>query len=99
MYVSLKSLVPALLRLTRIIQPYLIVILFLVFALVYALTIVKINSLSSAPLDTSAVDDKVKTTPTPRIDAKAADQLQTLKDNSVNVQTLFEESRSSPFQE
>lgn len=95
----MKSPLASLLLLARILQPYLIVIFFLIFALVYALTIVKINSLSNAPLDQGAVADEVKASPTPRIDAKAADQLQTLKDNSVNVQTLFEENRTSPFQE
>lgn len=96
---SLKSLLPILLKLVRQLQPYLNVILFLVFAIVYALTIFKINSLSNAPVDQGAVADEAKASPAPRIDAGAAEQLQTLKDNSVNVQTLFDENRDSPFQE
>jgi hypothetical protein len=96
---SLSSLLPILLKLARQLQPYLNVILFVMFALVYALTIVKINSLSSAPVDQGVVADEVKASPTPRIDASAAEQLQTLKDNSVNVQTLFDDTRSSPFEE
>ena len=96
---SLKLPLPALLKLARKLQPYLTVILFLVFAVVYALTIMRINALSNPPLDSGAVADEVKASPTPRIDASAAEQLQTLKDNSVNVQTLFDEGRSSPFQE
>ena len=91
--------VPMLMRLARKLQPYLNVMLFMVFAAVYVFMIMKINSLSDAPVDENAVLEQVNASPAPRIDSKAVDQLQTLKDNSVNVQTLFEENRSSPFQE
>ena len=71
----------------------------MVFAMVYVYMIMKVNSLSNAPVDDNALHQQVNASPAPRIDSKAAGQLQTLKDNSVNVQTLFEENRSSPFQE
>lgn len=93
------NLVPLLLKLIRRLQPYLNVILFMVFAVVYALMIMKINSLSSTPVDESEVLEQVNSAPGPRIDPEVVEQLQTLKDNSENVQTLFEENRSSPFQE
>ena len=96
---SIKSPMPILMKLARKLQPYLNVILFVMFALVYAFMIIKINSLSNTPVDESEVLNQVNSTPAPRIDADAVKQLQTLKDNSVNVQTLFEENRSSPFQE
>jgi hypothetical protein len=68
-------------------------------AIIYSYIILQINTLSNAPLDESQVAAQSKATPTPHIDARAAQQLQTLKDNSVNVQALFEQNRQSPFQE
>lgn len=97
--VNLKSLSQPAERFARKVKPYAGVILFLLFALVYGFIVLRINMLSNAPVDPTAVTDQVKASPTLRIDAHAAEQLQTLKDNSVNVQTLFEQGRTNPFQE
>lgn len=83
----------------RKLMPYAGVMLFLLFALVYGFLVLRINMLSGASVDPTAVTDQVKASPTLRIDSRAAGQLQTLKDNSVNVQTLFEQDRTNPFQE
>jgi len=80
-------------------RPYLGVGLFLLFAAVYGYLVLKINSLSNPTIDVSEVISQAVDAPTPRIDAQAAEQLLKLKDNSVNVQTLFEEGRKNPFQE
>ncbi|HJQ09365.1 MAG TPA: hypothetical protein VJ836_07865 [Candidatus Saccharimonadales bacterium] len=57
------------------------------------------NTMSTAAVDESKVTEQVQALATPRIDEDAIKQLQTLKDNSVNVQALFDESRTNPFQE
>jgi len=59
--------------------------------------VVQINVLSNPEPD----EDEVATSSAsvPRIDDEAIRQLQTLKDNSVNVQTLFEQGRTNPFTE
>lgn len=75
------------------------VMFFLLFAFVYAYMVLQINAFSNVQVDSSEVTAQVSTTPTPRIDAQAVKQLQSLKDNSVNVQTLFEQNRTNPFQE
>ncbi len=80
-------------------KPYTGVFFFLLIALAYGFIVLRINSLSAAQVDPMAVDAQIKATPTPHIDANTIEQLQTLKDNSVNVQTLFEDDRINPFQE
>ena len=97
--VEIKSPLPALLQSLRKLRPYAGVALFLLLAGVYGFIVLRINSLSNPTIDTSAVVSEAKSTPVPRIDADAAKQLEALKDNSVNVQTLFEQNRTNPFNE
>ena len=75
------------------------VFFFLLFACVYAFIILRINTLSNVQADQSQALSQAGATAVPRIDASAAKQLQSLKDNSVNVQTLFQQNRTNPFQE
>ena len=96
---DLKSIKPALRGLARTLGKYYSVLLFLLFMGVYGFMVVKINSLSNPVVDDSEIAEEVKTLPTPRIDETAANKLQSLKDNSVNVQTLFEKGRTNPFKE
>ncbi|MET0779522.1 MAG: hypothetical protein ABWY71_01670 [Candidatus Saccharimonadales bacterium] len=79
-------------------KPYTVVLIIVLFAAVYAFVILRINSLSNAEVDQDAVTSQVKSSPSLRIDPQAVQQLQSLKDNSVNVQTLFENQRTNPFE-
>ncbi len=94
-----QSLKPLSSKFAHIFKPYMGIIFFLLLASIYGFVIFRINTLSSATADSSEVSSKVKAAPTPRIDAHAIKQLQSLKDNSVNVQTLFEQKRTNPFEE
>ncbi|HWB39469.1 MAG TPA: hypothetical protein VG604_04520 [Candidatus Saccharimonadales bacterium] len=78
------------------------VMLFFVFVgLVYGYTIVKMNNLSDVNPSSSDVTSAVQTSQqsSPRIDQAVVDKIERLKDNSVNVQSLFNQARSNPFQE
>ncbi|HEV7454183.1 MAG TPA: hypothetical protein VGO07_02895 [Candidatus Saccharimonadales bacterium] len=79
-------------------KPYTVVLIVVLFAAAYSLVILRINSLSNAEVDQNAVTSQVKSSPSLRIDPQAVQQLQSLKDNSVNVQTLFENQRTNPFE-
>lgn len=52
----------------------------------------------SEPSD-EAVSERLKSLQRPRIDQKSIDKIQQLKDNSVQVKSLFEQARDNPFQE
>lgn len=94
---SLKSLKPALAGLVRSTRKFAAVLIFLLFTAIYGYTIVQINSLSNPAVDQSTVTSESKALPTPRMDEAAAAKLQSLEDNSVNVQSLFDKSRTDPF--
>jgi hypothetical protein len=73
---------------------------FLVFVLAtYGFVVLRIQSLSSTPPSNDAIINQAQSAGVPRIDPTVLRQLQSLHDNSVSVQTLFEEARNNPFQE
>lgn len=94
---DIKSIGPMAKAWLRKLKPYAGVGLFLLFAGVYSFLLVRINALSSPSINESEVQAQAKVTP--KINAKDAEQLERLEDNSVNVQTLFEAGRKNPFQE
>jgi hypothetical protein len=85
-------------QLTRRAMPYVPIIFFVVVALVYGFVLLRITMLSNAQPTDSDVSAKVAEL-TPHIDKSAAAQRQTLEDNNVNVQTLFNNARGNPFGE
>lgn len=97
--IQLKFSMGAVTKNLRKARPYVGVMLFLVLAGIYGYLILQINTLSNPAIDTNTVLTEAKSTPVPRIDGEAAKQLLELKDNSVSVQTLFEQSRNNPFNE
>lgn len=66
-------------------------------AVLYGFVLLRINSLSNAQPSSDSVTSQVKAARVPHIDQAVVKQLESLHDNSVNVQTLFNEARSNPF--
>lgn len=95
---NLKSAKSAVSRWLHTMRKYAGVIIFLLFTGTYGYLIYQINVLSNPSIDESLVLSESKTVPLPKLDEDAAKKLQSLEDNSVNVQTLFNQSRVDPFQ-
>src|SRR5688500_13436406 len=75
-------------------------VMFLLFLLgIYGFLSLRVLSLTQAQPDPTAVSAKLKTAGVPHIDPEALKKIQDLEDNSVEVQTLFEQARNSPFEE
>ena len=96
--IKLPAIKPALGRIVHTLRKYAGVIIFLLFTGTYGYLVTQINSLSNPDIDETLVLSEAKTVPLPKLDEDSAKKLQSLEDNSVNVQTLFEQSRTSPFQ-
>jgi hypothetical protein len=94
--INVKSLPELFGRLGRKMVRYIPMLFFIVVALVYGFVLLRISSLAGAQPDNSTVAAEAAKL-TPHIDKSAVKQLESLKDNSVNVQTLFSESRDNPF--
>lgn len=67
-------------------------------ASIYGFVLWRVNVLNSAEPTSDAVTSQVKAARLPRIDQSVVSQLETLRDNSVNVQALFDQARNNPFQ-
>lgn len=76
------------------------VFIFVVFILlVFSFLVFRINMLARIEPSDDAVAAKLQTTKRPKIDQDSIDKLQALQDNSVEVQTLFQQARNNPFHE
>jgi hypothetical protein len=74
-------------------------VVFLVFVgLLYGFVYLRINSLDNQQPSPDSVTSQVTAAKVPRIDPAVLQQLQSLQDNSVSVQALFDQARSNPFQ-
>lgn len=96
--VSLKELRPLLKKALGLAVRYSAILFFLLITSAYGFVIMRINTLVNAQPSQSDIDAQAKSTPVPRVDPKVAEQLEGLEDNSVNVQTLFDQARNNPFQ-
>jgi hypothetical protein len=75
-------------------------VLFLLFVGgLYGFIILEIGSLSNAQPSSQDISQQVNAAQLPRIDKTVVKQLKSLQDNSVNVQSLFNDARNNPFQE
>lgn len=78
-------------------KPYSLLIFVLFVASIYGFVFFKINSLSDSQPTDAEISSQVKALPVPHIDPKIVQQIESLQDNSVSVQSLFEEARNNPF--
>jgi hypothetical protein len=75
-------------------------LIFIVFVgAIYGYVVMRINTLSSAEPTQAEISSQVKAAKIPYIDQSIVKQIQSLQDNSVSVQSLFNEARNNPFQE
>ena len=74
-------------------------IIFIVFvAGLYGFVLIRVNNLTHAQPLATDISEQVKAAAIPHIDQAIVKKLQSLQDNSVSVQSLFDQARSNPFQ-
>ena len=67
--------------------------------IVYVFIIFKGNQLSNATPSATAIAKQTQSVNYPHIDQSTINKINQLQDNSVNVQSLFNQARQNPFQE
>ncbi len=95
---DLKSLPAQLLQLGATLLRYRVLLFVLLLCGVYGFVTYRIYSLSNQPAGQEAVQAQIESL-APHLDQDVAKRLISLKDNSVNVQALFDEARRNPFTE
>jgi uncharacterized protein involved in cysteine biosynthesis len=81
----------------NIAKKHLVILFIILLAIIYGYVLSKINNYNNVEPSAGAVAAQVKTLSTPRINPNLVSQLQSLNNNSVNVQALFSQSRQNPF--
>lgn len=73
-------------------------LLFIIFvSALYGFVLLRISSLSNTEPSLEAINTHVKAARVPKIDESIVKQLESLEDNSVSVQALFDQARQNPF--
>lgn len=80
-------------------RKYTVVFYLLLLAIVYGFVLYKVSRLVGAQPSDSDVSAQVQSAATPHVDAATVQQIQALQDNSVSVQSLFDQARNNPFNE
>jgi phosphatidylserine decarboxylase len=82
-------------KLLHKVSAYKVFIFFLVVAALYGFIVFRVNTASNI----TASQADAQTAAQPHIDQATVDKIQSLQDNSVSVQALFDQARQNPFQE
>lgn len=77
---------------------YSLVSFIVLVALLYGFLTLRVTSLSNQQPSETEISSQINASQVPHIDKNVVRQLQSLEDNSVSVQALFNQARSNPFQ-
>lgn len=94
---NLSDLPAQLSGISRKVGAYKVFLFFLAVAALYGFIVWRINAFSNTPASQS--EQTAQTVAQPHIDQATVAKIQSLQDNSVNVQALFDAARQNPFQE
>lgn len=83
----------------HVLHRYTALILLIFLCSIYGFLSWRIAALTQAAPDPAAVSAELQTVGIPKVDEDVVTKMEQLEDNSVSVQTLFDEARSNPFQE
>ena len=96
---NLKSLIEQLEGVLRTLSRYKLPIFLILIAATYGFIVMRIDTLNNAQPTPTAVAAQPNPLRSAHIDKTVVSQLQSLQDNNVNVQALFNQARNNPFQE
>lgn len=65
----------------------------------FGFLVFRINQYSRVEPTDDAVQEKLQTAKRPKVDQAVLDKIQQLKDQNVQVQSLFDQARNNPFNE
>ncbi len=97
--IDFKQLLAKLPLLLQKLRRYHVIIFIVGVVCIYSFLVYRINTLNNRAPSQDDVTAELQTSHAPKIDQSVVDKIKLLQDNSVNVQSLFNEARNNPFQE
>ncbi len=94
---SIKALPDLILARLEPLRRYSLLVFIIFLAGLYGFVLLRIHNLNNAQPSSDAVSSQVKAAHVIHIDQSVVRQLQSLQDNSVSVNSLFDQARSNPF--
>jgi hypothetical protein len=85
--------------LLRLANRYKAIAFFIIITTLYGFIVWRINVLSTAVPSQEAIAEVENAATQPRINETTIEKMESLQDNSVRVQTLFNDARNNPFEE
>ena len=76
---------------------YKVLIVIVLVAAIYGFLVWRIDTLNNVQPSSDAVTAQANPLRSAHIDKQTVSQLESLRDNSVNVQSLFDQARNNPF--
>ncbi|HSX52893.1 MAG TPA: hypothetical protein VLF90_00780 [Patescibacteria group bacterium] len=96
---DLKTIKAKLPELWQLLRRYRVLIFIVILFSIYSILVYRINVLNNQTPSQDDITAKLKTSQSPKIDQSVVDKIKQLQDNSVDVQSLFNQARNNPFQE
>lgn len=95
---NIKVLIDKYVTKLQVLKQYRVALFILFIGIAYGTLLFQVNTIYNSQPSQDAIAAQVKASQVPKIDETAIQQLKSLQDNSVSVQTLFNNARSNPFQ-
>lgn len=83
----------------KILQQHLPLIIIVAFCGLYGYIIMQISTISGYTPDETEVTEQVTAVSKPKVDTQTAKIIESLEEQNINVQTIFNEARDNPFSE
>ncbi len=95
----IEKLKASLMKLAGILRTHVVIIFFVIFGAMYGFLIFTSGQQAANTPSETQINEKLKTAKRPKVDENAAKTLEELRDQSIEVQALFNEARNNPFSE
>lgn len=99
MKIDLKQFFQSILRKTKPLMRYTLLIVILIFLFIYCFMVFRISTLTSLEPTEDQITEKLKGATRPKIDQQAVDAMLNLEDRSIEVKAIFNQARQNPFDE
>lgn len=85
--------------LATFIKRFRFILVFAAFSMMYAYVLMQVNAINARQPSNVQITEKTTAAPRTKIDPRAAEQITSLQENSVDIKAIFNEARKNPFAE
>lgn len=96
---QLNNILSRLIPLVSFFKKYIVFIFVMIIFGIFGFFVFRINQYSNSEPSDEAVSEKLQTVQRPRIDQAVIDTILKLQNQNIQVQSLFDQARSNPFDE